>query len=49
MRAIRIADTAISDLKVIWLHVAHDNPDAATRLIKEITRRFPLLRDNPLK
>jgi len=48
MREIRIADTANGDLKAIRLHVAQDNSEAATRLIKEITQRFSLLRDNPL-
>ena len=47
MREIRIADTANGDLKAIRLHVAQDN-SATTRLIKEITQRFSLLRDNPL-
>ena len=47
MLKIRIAETAGNDLEDIWKYVAQDNPDAARRLIKEITGKFKLLRDNP--
>src|SRR5690242_335087 len=47
MRPVRITATAEADLKEIWSYIAQDNPDAATRLIKEITRKFAILRDHP--
>jgi len=46
MREIRIADTTNGDLKDIWLHVGQDNPEAATRLIKEITPVLALARQS---
>ena len=47
MRTIRITATAEEDLKRIWSYIAQDNPEAANKLIKEITRRFAFLRDYP--
>ena len=47
MRTVRITATAEADLKEIWSYIAKDNPDAATRLIKEITGKFAILRDHP--
>ncbi|MFS8085754.1 MAG: type II toxin-antitoxin system RelE/ParE family toxin, partial [Acidobacteriota bacterium] len=48
MRSVRIAATAIGDLHDIWSHVAQNDAEAASRLVKEIMRRFSLLRNNPL-
>jgi toxin ParE1/3/4 len=47
MRNIRIAEMAGEDLEDIWEYVAQNNPEAARRLIKEITGKFKLLRDHP--
>jgi toxin ParE1/3/4 len=47
MPVIKVSAAAEEDLKDIWAYVAENNPEAAGRLIKEITRRFALLRDNP--
>ena len=48
MPSIKVAATAKEDLREIWSYVAESNPEAATKLIKEITRRFTILCDNPL-
>jgi len=47
MPIIKVAAAAEEDLKEIWAYVAEQNPEAASKLIKEITRRFALLRDHP--
>lgn len=47
MPVIKVAAAAEEDLKEIWAYVAESNPEAANRLIKEITRRFAILRDHP--
>ena|SRR5689334_18787826 len=47
MRTVRITATAEDDLKEIWSYIAQDNPEAANRVIKEITRKFVTLRDHP--
>ena len=47
MPKIRIAENAGDDLEDIWEYVAQDNPEAARKLIKEITGKFKLLRDHP--
>lgn len=47
-RIIKISDTAAGDLKEIWQYVAEHNENAAGKLIKEITGKLILLRDNPL-
>jgi toxin ParE1/3/4 len=47
MREVRIAGTAASDLRRLWSYVAQSDREAATQLVKEIVRRFALLRDNP--
>jgi plasmid stabilization system protein ParE len=40
MRSVRIATTAMNDLRDIWSHVAQNDAEAASRLVKEIVRRF---------
>ena len=47
MPVIRVAAAAAEDLKEIWAYVAEHNPEAADSLVKEITRRFAILRDPP--
>ena len=47
MRAIKIAAAAAADLQEIWAYVAERDPEAANRLVKEITKKFALLRDYP--
>jgi toxin ParE1/3/4 len=47
MPKIRIAETAGDDLEDIWEYVAQNDPEAARKLIKEITGKFKLLRDHP--
>lgn len=47
MARIRIADLAGEDLEDIWQFVAKNNAEAANKLIKEITGKFKLLRDQP--
>ncbi len=47
MPKVKVAAAAEEDLKEIWARVAEHNPEAANKLIKEITRRFTILRDNP--
>jgi toxin ParE1/3/4 len=42
------SEEARSDLLTIWLHVAERNPDAASRLLREIDKRCRLLADNPM-
>jgi len=47
MPIVKIAAAAEEDLKEIWAYVAEHHTEAANRLIKEITRRFAILRDHP--
>lgn len=47
MPVIKVAAAAAEDLKEIWSYVAENNPEAANSLLKEITRRFSILRDHP--
>ncbi|MGH9942445.1 MAG: type II toxin-antitoxin system RelE/ParE family toxin [Pyrinomonadaceae bacterium] len=47
MRTIKVAIAATEDLREIWAYVAQHNPEAANKLIKEITSKFALLRDFP--
>ena len=47
MRKVRIAGAATSDLRGIWSYVAQSDTESATQLVKEIVKRFALLRDNP--
>src|ERR671939_582029 len=47
MPIVKVAAAAEEDLKEIWAYVAEYNPDAAGKLIKEITGKFALLRDHP--
>jgi toxin ParE1/3/4 len=47
MAIVKVAAAAEEDLKEIWSYVAEYNPEAAGKLIKEITRRFAILRDHP--
>ncbi len=47
-RTVKISAAAAEDLKDIWDYVARHNENAAGKLIKEISRKFILLRDNPL-
>jgi toxin ParE1/3/4 len=48
MRTVKVAADAKKDLQEIWERVAEYNPEAASKLIKEITGKFALLRDHPL-
>lgn len=48
MRIVEISDTAKDDLRNIWEYVAQYNPESANKLIKDITKKFSLLRDYPL-
>lgn len=47
MNQFRTSDKAEDDLRDIWLFVARNDPDAADRLVAEITRRFPTLAQFP--
>ena len=47
MPIIKVATAAEEDLKEIWAYVAEHNTEAASKLVKEITRRFAMLRDHP--
>lgn len=47
-RTVNISAAAAEDLKDIWNYVAQYNETAAGKLIKEIQKKFILLRDNPL-
>jgi len=39
MKVVRVTRDAERDLDDIWLYIAHDNPEPATRQIDEITAR----------
>lgn len=47
MPIVKVAAAAEEDLREIWAYVAERNTEAAGNLIKEITRRFAVLRDHP--
>jgi toxin ParE1/3/4 len=47
MRTVRITARAEEDLKGIWSYIAQDKPEAANKLIKEITSKFAFLRNYP--
>src|SRR4051812_45529477 len=47
MPVIKVSAAAEEDLREIWAYVAESNPEAANRLVKDITRRFAVLRDHP--
>lgn len=47
-RTIKISASAAEDLKDIWDYVAQHGENSAVKLVKEINRKFILLRDNPL-
>lgn len=47
MPIVKVAAAAEEDLKEIWAYVAENNSEAASKLIKEITSKFALLRDYP--
>jgi toxin ParE1/3/4 len=47
MSIVRVAAAAEEDLKEIWAYVAQHNPEAASKLIREITSKFAILRDYP--
>jgi toxin ParE1/3/4 len=47
MPIVKVAGAAEEDLKEIWAYVAEYNSEAASKLIKGITRKFALLRDHP--
>ena len=47
MPIVKLATAAEEDLKQIWTYVAQSNPEAASKLIKQITRKFTVLRDYP--
>ena len=48
MPTVKVAAAAEEDLRKIWAYVAERNPEAASKLIKDITGKFTLLRDHPL-
>ena len=47
-RTIKISASAAEDLKDIWNYAAQHDENSARKLIKEINKKFILLRDNPL-
>ena len=47
MPAVRRTARAEDDLVEIWIYVAHDDHDAADRLLEEIDRKCVLLAENP--
>ncbi|MDX6693761.1 MAG: toxin ParE1/3/4 [Blastocatellia bacterium] len=47
MRTVKVAAAAEEDLRKIWAYVAEHNAEAASKLIKELTGKFALLRDHP--
>lgn len=47
MPTVKVAAAAEEDLVKIWEYVAEHNPEAAGKLIKEITAKFVFLRDYP--
>ena len=47
MPTVKVTAVAKEDLREIWAYVAVHNTEAASKLIKEITGKFALLRDHP--
>lgn len=47
MPTVKVAAAAEEELVKIWEYVAEHNPEAASKLIKEITGKFAFLRDYP--
>lgn len=47
-RSVRFSAAAVEDLKNIWGYVAEYDENAAGKLVKEIQKKFILLRDNLL-
>ncbi|HEX8843880.1 MAG TPA: type II toxin-antitoxin system RelE/ParE family toxin [Pyrinomonadaceae bacterium] len=47
MPIVKVAAAAEEDLIKIWEYVAEHSPEAANKLIKEITGKFATLRDYP--
>ena len=47
MPNVKVTAAAEEDLRKIWAYVAEHNPEAANKLIKEITGKFAVLRDYP--
>lgn len=47
MRIVKVTATAEEDLRAIWEYVAQHDTEAAGKIVKEITRKFSLLRDYP--
>ena len=47
-RTIKIAASAAEDLKDIWDYAAQYGESSAEKFVREINRKFILLRDNPL-
>ena len=47
MPVVRRTALAEDDLVGIWIYIAHDNPDAADRLLDEIDNKCSLLAENP--
>lgn len=47
MRTIKVAAIAADDINGIWAYIAEHNPEAASRIVKEIVGRFVVLRDYP--
>jgi toxin ParE1/3/4 len=47
MPTVKIAAAAEEDLRKIWGYVAEHNPEAASKVVKEIIGKFAFLRDYP--
>jgi toxin ParE1/3/4 len=47
MPNVKVTAAAEEDLRKIWAYVAEHSPEAASKLIKEITSKFAVLRDYP--
>jgi len=47
MPNVKVTAAAEEDLRKIWEYVAERNPEAASKLIKEITDEFAVLCDYP--
>ncbi len=47
MKRVRVTRDAERDLDQIWIHIARDNIDAASRLVDELTARFVIIGSSP--
>ena len=47
MSVIQRTEQSEDDLVDIWIYIAHDNPDAADRLLERIDNKCALLAENP--